>query len=64
MITIADNGPGMPESIQAQIFDPFFTTKQVGKGTGLGLSMSHQIVVGLHQGSLRCFSQPGQGTRF
>lgn len=63
-ITIADNGPGMPEAIQTQLFDPFFTTKPVGKGTGLGLSISYQIIVEKHKGQLWCKSQPGQGTEF
>ncbi|MCH7600925.1 MAG: HAMP domain-containing histidine kinase, partial [Myxococcales bacterium] len=40
-ITIRDDGPGIPQGIQAKIFDPFFTTKPVGTGTGLGLSISY-----------------------
>lgn len=64
VIRITDNGSGISEAIQAQIFNPFFTTKPVGKGTGLGLSISYQIVVEKHQGSLKCVSQPGQGTEF
>ena len=63
-ISIADNGVGIPEEIQAKIFDPFFTTKPVGKGTGLGLSMSYQIITNLHHGALGCFSTVGQGTEF
>jgi signal transduction histidine kinase len=63
-IIIADNGPGMPESIKNRIFDPFFTTKPVGKGTGLGLSISYQIVVEKHGGMLNCISTPGEGSEF
>lgn len=43
-ITVADNGPGIPEAIAPRIFDPFFTTKGVGKGLGLGLSISYNII--------------------
>lgn len=63
-IGIADNGLGIPVSIQKRLFDPFFTTKPVGKGTGLGLSISYQIIVERHGGELYCYSQPGQGTNF
>ncbi|MGB3640490.1 MAG: ATP-binding protein [Rivularia sp. (in: cyanobacteria)] len=63
-ISIADNGSGIPTSIQNKLFDPFFTTKEVGKGTGLGLSISYQIVVEKHRGKLYCYSQPGKGTEF
>ncbi|PSN19532.1 hybrid sensor histidine kinase/response regulator [filamentous cyanobacterium CCP5] len=52
VISIRDNGPGIPEAAAKQIFDPFFTTKPVGKGTGLGMSISHQIITQKHNGSL------------
>jgi len=64
VITIADNGQGMPKATQEHLFDPFFTTKPTGKGTGLGLSIAHNIVVEKHQGQIQCVSQEGKGTQF
>jgi signal transduction histidine kinase len=64
LISIADNGPGIPEEIQQHLFEPFFTTKPVGKGTGLGLSIAHHIIVEKHKGQLKCVSQPNQGVEF
>ena len=43
VLTVSDNGPGIPDATAASIFDPFFTTKPVGQGTGLGLSISNKI---------------------
>lgn len=43
VLTVSDNGPGIPEDLAAAVFDPFFTTKAVGQGTGLGLSISNKI---------------------
>lgn len=63
-IEIADNGIGIPETIQPRLFDPFFTTKPIGKGTGLGLSISYHIVTKKHRGQIRFVSVPSQGTQF
>lgn len=63
-ICIQDNGPGMLAEVQARIFEQSFTTKSVGKGTGLGLAISYQIIVDKHNGQLRCFSMPSDGTKF
>jgi two-component system, NtrC family, sensor kinase len=63
-ISIADNGPGIPESAKARIFEQSFTTKVVGKGTGLGLAIARQIIVEKHGGSLEVQSTAGQGTEF
>lgn len=64
LISIADNGTGIPKDIQQQIFNPFFTTKPVGKGTGMGMSISYQIITEKHGGKLECYSNPGEGTEF
>ena len=63
-VAIADNGPGIPDSIKNQLFNPFFTTKPVGKGTGLGLAISYKIVVDGHGGSIKISQVPGGGTEF
>jgi len=44
ILTIEDNGCGIPQDILSRIWTPFFTTKQKGKGTGIGLSLSHRII--------------------
>ncbi|MEA3498555.1 MAG: PAS domain-containing sensor histidine kinase [Campylobacterota bacterium] len=44
IITIEDNGGGVPDQILTKIFDPYFTTKHKSQGTGLGLHMSYSIV--------------------
>jgi signal transduction histidine kinase len=61
LITIADNGCGMPEEIKARLFEPFFTTKGVERGTGLGMGICRGIIDD-HQGRIEFSSQPGVGT--
>jgi signal transduction histidine kinase len=64
LISIKDNGPGIPAEIKDKIFQPFFTTKPTGKGTGLGLSLAYDIVTTGHGGAIELESSPGQGTEF
>lgn len=56
---IWDNGPGIPEDIQARIFEPFFTTKAPGRGLGLGLDTAQRIVR-RHRGYIHVESKPGE----
>jgi signal transduction histidine kinase/Fe-S-cluster-containing hydrogenase component 2 len=51
LITVQDEGMGIPEENLGKLFSPFFTTKQVGKGTGLGLAVTHGIVK-MHRGQI------------
>jgi len=44
LITVTDDGPGVPPSDRARVFDPFFTTKAAGVGTGLGLAVCKHLV--------------------
>ena len=64
LISIADNGCGIPENNLEKIFDPFFTTKPVGRGTGQGLAIARSIVVEKHGGTIDVQSVLGSGTRF
>ncbi|MDA3787648.1 MAG: ATP-binding protein [Desulfobacula sp.] len=63
VISIEDNGPGIPKDNLDRIFDPFFTTKAVGKGTGLGLSICYGIIQKMG-GKIDVHSQVGGGTKF
>ena len=64
LITVSDNGRGIPSGIINKIFQPFFTTKPTGEGTGLGLSMSYDIITKGHNGEIRVKSEEGTGTDF
>jgi signal transduction histidine kinase len=64
LITVEDNGNGIPQPVLDKIFQPFFTTKPSGQGTGLGLSMSYEIVTKAHGGELKVDNKPGEGVRF
>ena len=63
LISVKDNGNGIPQKILDKIFQPFFTTKPTGQGTGLGLSLSYDIVKA-HGGVLKVETKEGEGSEF
>jgi signal transduction histidine kinase len=63
LVTIRDNGIGIPPEDMKKIFDPFFTSKEVGKGMGLGLSITHRILLA-HDAVVEVESRPAEFTRF
>ena len=63
LISVKDNGIGIPDLIKEKIFQPFFTTKPTGQGTGLGLSLSYDIVKA-HGGELKVETREGEGSEF
>jgi signal transduction histidine kinase len=64
VITIWDNGSGIPAHVIEKIYDPFFTTKDVGKGTGQGLALCHRIICDGHNGKIDVSSADNEGTQF
>ncbi|MFI5161271.1 MAG: ATP-binding protein [Sphingobacteriales bacterium] len=64
IISVKDNGTGIPENIREKIMQPYFTTKPTGEGTGLGLSLSYDIVVKGHGGKINVESKEGEGSEF
>ena len=63
LISVKDNGNGIPQKVLDKIFQPFFTTKPTGQGTGLGLSLSYDIVKA-HGGELKVETKEGEGSLF
>ena len=61
MVSVRDNGIGIPGAVLPHVFEPFFTTKDVGKGSGLGLSQVYGFVTECG-GGVRIHSAPGRGT--
>ncbi len=64
LITVADDGPGIPEKDRPKVFDPFFTTKAAGQGTGLGLAVCKHLIA-TAGGSIEVGEGPdGRGAEF
>jgi len=61
LISLADNGVGIPAEVLPKVFKPMFTTKPEGRGTGLGLAICREIVRA-HGGEIQILSEEGKGT--
>jgi signal transduction histidine kinase len=63
VLTVMDNGNGIPQKVVDKIFQPFFTTKPTGQGTGLGLSLSYDIIKA-HSGEIKVNTKENEGSEF
>lgn len=64
LLSVADDGEGIPPEHLSRVFEPFFTTRRGQGGSGLGLHIVFNTVTQLLGGTIRVDSQPGEGTRF
>jgi len=62
MLTVTDDGCGIPSEHLEHVFDPFYTDGHIGGGPGLGLSIVHSAVVGPLGGRIAIESREGGGT--
>lgn len=62
LITVADNGPGIPPDVLPRIWEPYFSTKG-NRGNGMGLDIAKRLIEA-HHGTIGCESRPGQGATF
>ena len=62
VVSVQDNGTGIPADVLPHIFEPFFTTKDSAKGTGLGLATVHGVITGC--GGAVCVKTSAAGTTF
>ena len=62
LLTVEDNGVGVPEQLVRRLGEPFFTTKEPGRGTGLGLYLARHVALRAG-GQLRISSLEGRGTQ-
>jgi signal transduction histidine kinase len=63
LLSVRDDGSGIPPDVLPRIFQPYFTTKPPGKGTGLGLAIVHRLLKEA-RGCMHVHSEPGKGTSF
>lgn len=62
-VTIADNGPGIPQELLGRVFEPFFTTRPVGQGMGMGLAVVYEVVTA-HGGTVEAGKSSEGGASF
>ena len=63
VVSVEDNGNGIPQKVLDKIFQPFFTTMPTGQGTGLGLSLSYDIIKA-HGGEIKVENKEDEGVQF
>lgn len=64
IISITDNGNGIPAEVKEKLFHEIITTKPIGQGTGLGLEITNDIITRAHNGKIEVNTTVGEGTTF
>ena len=64
LLSVHDDGRGIPAALRSRVFDPFVTTRMGRGGSGLGLNIAHSIAANVLGGSLSVSSEEGVGTTF
>ncbi|MBJ7412683.1 MAG: sensor histidine kinase, partial [Phenylobacterium sp.] len=62
VLTVSDDGPGVPEADRERLFEPFFTSRRAEGGTGLGLPIARSLLAASH-GRIELV-EGGQGATF
>ena len=62
LISVSDNGKGIPTSLHKKVFEPFYTTARDEGGTGLGLNIFYNLVTQKLKGEIELVSSPDEGT--
>ena len=63
VISVQDNGKGIPEALHKKVFEPFYTTARDKGGTGLGLNILYNLVRQKFNGEIDLTSTLGEGTK-
>ncbi|MEM7353218.1 MAG: ATP-binding protein [Acidobacteriota bacterium] len=62
-LDVADDGPGVDESVRSRLFEPYTTTRSIGQGMGLGLAIAKKILLD-HDGDLELLDSSSEGATF
>jgi signal transduction histidine kinase len=63
VLSVQDDGVGIPAQVRSRIFEPFFTTREVGQGSGQSLAVARSLIE-RYRGTIGFETEEGVGTTF